>query len=54
MKKEKFSNKKFEAYRVNNDEYEYFYSDDLDEIEAWTTGFETFGVWDLECDTPVA
>ena len=45
---------KYEAYRLNNGTLEYFYSNDLNEIEIWTTGFETFGVWDLECDTPVA
>ena len=45
---------KYEAYRVRDGVYEYFDSDNLDEIEVWTTGYDTFGVWDIECDSPVA
>ena len=45
---------KYEAYRYRDGSYEYFDSDNLDEIEAWTTGYDTFGVWDVECDSPVA
>ena len=45
---------KYEAYRIKDGEIEYKYSNDLNELAIWTTGYEEFGVWDLECDTPVA
>lgn len=47
--------KKYEAYVEDKDGHIiWMESDDLDEIEEFTTGHEVFGVWDNECDTPVA